>query len=1564
MEIIIPEEEIKLKTLCEFLFLDLYQNWATYERFERCFQPLFNNIEINLYKAFIEIVGEKKKYITYPRFVNAYLKYKSIKENNKMIENNYDLYIFFDKTLNNILKGIDSYVGEHKDFTKDSKENVISFSTKRARLAKLNKLNESYVSQIQILVDIHQRILGINLEYDDINKFELCPKDIKKNLLKGLEINLDIINPEYYKAYKKSSNIDFNVSLYRDSITHIFGTIERTKNIITFLGFKCVSGKFMYIGIPEGESFLFGEFGKKFYNLRIEMKREEGITLFEPGFIENLRTNFYLKQKKIIEEDNIFEEEYLKNLEGDLLNQSITTTIINENEFKTQIIEEKVPGYDYKEVVNLSNRNWIKNKFKKKYKKKGIFQNIKSFNDVKTLYTTITQKSLSKSTYIFKEKDKTEAYSYNPSQNPLLKNNKLNKQKIEINPFFNLFAQQGNPDINGLILHKTVALFPKKNKQINYVYCNEIKENTKPKEFFKKLNFRDLKEQLTKEIYKEFDKIFKEFKNGSLIPFNILNEIVPYQIDEREEHIKKEIPQNQRALKLNGKEINFFDFNNKSIREDLKKNEDEKNKIKRGKILDSDAAFLWKKIYKNFVLFKTVNKKDPMKRWHTFRKRLEMKFARKLFTTIGKIIKAKNAIYKQDVSLEEKIQYYIFLADKANEKIINFLSINEDKDDNDWEDQLIPDKNPEYDNSLENLEKRIYEIQNLIKCYNKDKDGQLKYLKKIIDYLNQQKNILIENITEQEKDKLIQELTRKIIEKHSNTSNVDIELKLAHIFGLKRKRNGGLDMKKDEEEKKTIIFKQGKNNNKDKEIKENLTSFHGQEEIKENKDPKFSPEPTSLCPMKNNIWDLPSKVLNSDVEDWEKINWKQYKNIRIYSKNSLPNLDNIRQGEYIGDCYFLSALGSLCGDGCNSGNNYLMNLIGVKNDNHNIYFVKLNINGKWKKILIDNYFPIINNIDKDTYELCFGSSFQKELWVSLFEKAWAKINGCYASIGCGGFCGEAFDVLTDAYTESHQIIGINEERKKELWKILIDAKKSNCVICAGTRHFGMFENIIYSSGLISGHAYTIINVYENEKYKLVKLRNPWGEKEYNGDWSDNSDKWNEPGLKKLFEFDEAKDDGIFYMSYDHFLYFYQIVEILKINPDYKTLNSCKIKKTEAYKCQLIYFQITKVNKCEYQKGETTKVFINLYQKNPRIIRKNGTHFPNPVKSYIILAKKEKEKKKESDVEYTFIQSVTGTKVHITIEADLEIGELYLIFCDVNYRFVYDEIYGYNITFYSHSSNHIKIYNITNKINGKERAKILRDVLYDHYIFYKNDKDEVKAEKQNDKKGLLDFFWKKEEDKIEILRLNYYNEKFPFIILLLRYKEGIEIKDTDKIYFKLELNQTYKDKNMCIYNDPEASEFDMNMIKEVKHNNTIILIMGYTYSSVFNITTDIIYGNKENKITNINHHVFEKKHFLDQKNNLYEVYCIFAEKKKGYILGIKNISDKDYLLNISFEGLNDIDPEYDNINYIEEKEKKKEKNSNIIDIRKIKMLKGQIKIFNLRLKAGCENFGFDIKICEK
>ena len=111
MEDLTEKETTILKTLCEFLFYDNYQYWATYSRFEKCFQPLFNNININLYEVFTGIAGKQKKYITYKRFLRAYLKYKK-----NEIEKETDLYIFFDRILNKILKRVDEYIGKHEDY--------------------------------------------------------------------------------------------------------------------------------------------------------------------------------------------------------------------------------------------------------------------------------------------------------------------------------------------------------------------------------------------------------------------------------------------------------------------------------------------------------------------------------------------------------------------------------------------------------------------------------------------------------------------------------------------------------------------------------------------------------------------------------------------------------------------------------------------------------------------------------------------------------------------------------------------------------------------------------------------------------------------------------------------------------------------------------------------------------------------------------------------------------------------------------------------------------------------------------------------------------------------------------------------------------------------------------------------------------------------------------------------------------------------------------------------------------------------------------------------------------
>ena len=70
-------EEAQIKTLCEYLFFDQFHDYASFPRFEKCFQPLFNEANITLDAIFKEICGPKKKYINYPRLINAYRRYKS-----------------------------------------------------------------------------------------------------------------------------------------------------------------------------------------------------------------------------------------------------------------------------------------------------------------------------------------------------------------------------------------------------------------------------------------------------------------------------------------------------------------------------------------------------------------------------------------------------------------------------------------------------------------------------------------------------------------------------------------------------------------------------------------------------------------------------------------------------------------------------------------------------------------------------------------------------------------------------------------------------------------------------------------------------------------------------------------------------------------------------------------------------------------------------------------------------------------------------------------------------------------------------------------------------------------------------------------------------------------------------------------------------------------------------------------------------------------------------------------------------------------------------------------------
>ena len=138
-----PEEELNLKTISEFLFFDEYKDYATYNRFEQCFQPLFNDSKISIYKVFKSIVGEKKKYLNYPRLVHSYLEYKNNSQSTIP-----DLKIFFEKIFESILQKENAFIGKPQ-------EKTFNFSTPKACKRR------DCLSEVKILSDKDGNIHGL-----------------------------------------------------------------------------------------------------------------------------------------------------------------------------------------------------------------------------------------------------------------------------------------------------------------------------------------------------------------------------------------------------------------------------------------------------------------------------------------------------------------------------------------------------------------------------------------------------------------------------------------------------------------------------------------------------------------------------------------------------------------------------------------------------------------------------------------------------------------------------------------------------------------------------------------------------------------------------------------------------------------------------------------------------------------------------------------------------------------------------------------------------------------------------------------------------------------------------------------------------------------------------------------------------------------------------------------------------------------------------------------------------------------------------------------------------------
>lgn len=89
-----------------------------------------------------------------------------------------------------------------------------------------------------------------------------------------------------------------------------------------------------------------------------------------------------------------------------------------------------------------------------------------------------------------------------------------------------------------------------------------------------------------------------------------------------------------------------------------------------------------------------------------------------------------------------------------------------------------------------------------------------------------------------------------------------------------------------------------------------------------------------------------------------------------------------------------------------------------------------------------------------------------------------------------------------------------------------------------------------TKGVVANHAYAVLKTWEEGDLKLVKLRNPWGETEWDGDWSDGSKLWTPDMMRKLDH--TFGDDGVFWMNYKDFLKHFPSINRLRLfNKDWQ-----------------------------------------------------------------------------------------------------------------------------------------------------------------------------------------------------------------------------------------------------------------------------------------------------------------------------------------------------------------------------------------------------------------------------
>jgi len=275
-------------------------------------------------------------------------------------------------------------------------------------------------------------------------------------------------------------------------------------------------------------------------------------------------------------------------------------------------------------------------------------------------------------------------------------------------------------------------------------------------------------------------------------------------------------------------------------------------------------------------------------------------------------------------------------------------------------------------------------------------------------------------------------------------------------------------------------------------------------------DPDFPPHPTQVGGVRGVRWLRPSDICGVHAKLF---------------KDGIAPTDCV-QGE-LGNCWFVAAVSCLA---VSQLQQRLKNTF-VKHDPENgIVNVRIFKHGQWREVTIDDMIPVHGHYKTP----CFSHSTNPhEFWICFLEKAYAKLHGGYMKLTAGVPC-DAFTDLTGGFQDTSVSTKMSDAA---LWAHLRKVASMNGV--SGNYVMSAAWNLAKTpkhASLISRHAYGVLGGYEvpsgGRTVRLVKMRNPHGQNEWTGDWSDGDRRWDRAASQAVGHTNQQ--DGIFFMTFEDF----------------------------------------------------------------------------------------------------------------------------------------------------------------------------------------------------------------------------------------------------------------------------------------------------------------------------------------------------------------------------------------------------------------------------------------------